>query len=96
MYASAFLTLDPRVPLRAPAWFDLDDEVQPRRVLRAKVRAHDAASAVFKPFTSWAGASGAPAMQFPILRRNLRRRQSGMAARIEPSLYFDADHPQEN
>jgi hypothetical protein len=96
MYTSASYSINPRVPMHAPAWFDLDDEALPRRVVRAVVRRDDEATIQITPHTSWASASGAPAMQFPILRRNSRRRNNGMAARIEPFFNFDAQHSQEN
>jgi hypothetical protein len=97
MYTSASHTIDPRVPMHAPAWFDLDDEVLPRRVVRAVAQPDDKASSLVNPDTCWAlTSSGAPPIQIPILRRNLRRRTLGMAARIEPSLFIDAHHQLEN
>jgi hypothetical protein len=83
--------------MHAPAWFDLDDEVLPRRVVRAVAQPDDMASSLVNPDTCWARASsGAPPIQIPILRRNLCRRIHGMTARIEPSFFIDVHHQLEN
>jgi len=86
MYLTASPSIDQRALWRAPSWFDLTDEAQPRRVQRTD------APSLFAPFIRGASASGAPASPIPFPPRASRNRNAGMTASIEPSLSFDVYH----